>query len=270
MSILDTLINVASASAANRRAFEYTKALQQHQFDLNKQALREYYTNNRYSLVSAGYNPLLAVPGSTAQGFSASASMSPVMPGSSGAGTDEANAVNSALSGKQQRALQREQVEQTKQNTENIKLRNDNQKLQNQKLENEINTSPRTVLSEIITNGETKTGNSALSRLTSLKNSYGLGFIKPRSFIKTNISRVKNMANNVKSSFSANSSVNNGKPFELGIKYFDEPKKKDETIGIWNSKRRLEGRVLSDNEAKKYLSRKSSRDYNKPPKSFPY
>lgn len=212
MSLLDTLLNIASASAANRRAFEYTKALQQHQYDLNQQALKSYYSNHRFSLEQAGYNPLLAVPGSTAQGFSASASMSPVMPGSSGAGTDEVNSAVNAINAHQQRKLVKQQVK-------GAELDNKHKELENTKLENEINTSPRNIISEIIKNGESKTGNSAISRLTALKNSYGLGFIQPRNFVKTTLQRAKNLANQVKSINSAKSAVNNGKPFELKATY---------------------------------------------------
>lgn len=129
MSLLDTLFNIGSSAVANKRAYQYTRDLQQHQYNLNRQALREYYSNNRFSLEQAGYNPLLAVPGSTAQGFSASASMSPVMPGSSGAGTDELNAVNSALSQKEQRKVAKQTVKQSEEHTRSLALDNKKKEL---------------------------------------------------------------------------------------------------------------------------------------------
>lgn len=113
-----TVLGSISSSRAAKRAFEYNKLLQEHQFDLNRQALREYYTNNRYSLTQAGYNPLLALPASTAQGFSANASMSPT---ENDMGQDFAtglNAMNSALTAKQQRKLTKAQEENVKADTD--------------------------------------------------------------------------------------------------------------------------------------------------------
>lgn len=113
-----TLLGSFSSSRAAERAFQYSKELQQHQYDLNRKALREYYANNRYSLTKAGYNPLLAVPGSTAQGFSASASMSPT---ENDMGQDFAtglNAMSSALSAKEQRKLTKAQQENVKADTD--------------------------------------------------------------------------------------------------------------------------------------------------------
>lgn len=164
MSILDTLLNIGSASAANRRAFEYTKALQQHQYDLNRQALREYYSNNRFSLEQAGYNPLLAVPGSTAQGFTAGASMSPVMPGSSGAGTEEINAITSARSAIQNVKNMKEQNKEIKERTRSLEL-------ENKKKELDLKTNPKNIivdklegenLPKFITNGIQKLKNKGI------------------------------------------------------------------------------------------------------------
>lgn len=213
MGLFDSLFNHWSATQQAYLNFEQSKQLQQHQFELNRSALQEYYRNNRISLETAGYNPLLAVPGSTAQGFSASANMGSAPGLGSGIGTDEVNSAVNAINAKQQRKLVKEQVQ-------GVKLDNKNKELQNKKLENEITTSPKNLVTEFIKSGHSPTFNSAISKLTNLKNAYGLQSLQPRNFLKTNISRAKNLVNSIKSGHSARSSVNNGKPFELKATYY--------------------------------------------------
>lgn len=69
-------------------SYNVQKKLMQKQYDLNQQAIKAYYGANRYSLEHAGYNPLLGIPGSTAQGFTAS---------TTGANVDFAGAVKSGI-----------------------------------------------------------------------------------------------------------------------------------------------------------------------------
>lgn len=55
-------------------SFEYSKALQQHQYDLNRLTRQTAFQDTRQSLENAGYNPLLAV-GQQAQGGTFGASL---------------------------------------------------------------------------------------------------------------------------------------------------------------------------------------------------
>lgn len=71
-SLLGGIFGTAGSAMSAALNYNYAKKLQEHQYDLNQNALRSFYTNNRYSLESAGYNPLLGIAGSTAQGFTAS------------------------------------------------------------------------------------------------------------------------------------------------------------------------------------------------------
>ncbi len=50
-----------SSSNSAKKSFEYSKALQQHQYELERQSRQTAYQDTRQSLEAAGYNPLLAV-----------------------------------------------------------------------------------------------------------------------------------------------------------------------------------------------------------------
>ncbi len=52
-----------SSSNSAAKSFEYSKALQQHQYELERQSRKTYYQDARSSLEAANYNPLLAVTG---------------------------------------------------------------------------------------------------------------------------------------------------------------------------------------------------------------
>lgn len=92
--IISSLISAHSARSSSHRAYKYSRLLQEHQYELNRKALREQYQNSRYSLEQAGYNPLLAV-GASAQGVSTGATQSP------SENIDGSAVVNSALSAAQ-------------------------------------------------------------------------------------------------------------------------------------------------------------------------
>lgn len=47
-------------SNSAKKSFEYSKALQQHQYELERQSRQTAFQDTRYSLEQAGYNPLLA------------------------------------------------------------------------------------------------------------------------------------------------------------------------------------------------------------------
>lgn len=71
------LFGAGSSAMSSIMNYQYAKKLQQHQYDLNEKAQRNYWQNARYSTTQAGYNPILAL-GSGTQGFSASSSGVPV------------------------------------------------------------------------------------------------------------------------------------------------------------------------------------------------
>lgn len=50
-----------SSSNSAKKSFEYSKALQQHQYELERKSRQTAYQDTRQSLEEAGYNPLLAV-----------------------------------------------------------------------------------------------------------------------------------------------------------------------------------------------------------------
>lgn len=84
--------NQVSSALNSKRAWKYAQRAMALQDKYNRNFMRDYYTLNRESLTKADYNPLLAVPGSTAQG----AVYSPTMMNSDSDAGDQA--VNSAMS----------------------------------------------------------------------------------------------------------------------------------------------------------------------------
>lgn len=63
-----------SSSNSAKKSFEYSKQLQQHQYDLYRQSRQTAYQDTRQDLEAAGYNPLLAV-GAQSSGISPSAAL---------------------------------------------------------------------------------------------------------------------------------------------------------------------------------------------------
>lgn len=55
------LMNAVMAGHGQYRAYKYNRKLQQHQYELQQQGLREGPTNARQGFVDAGYNPILAL-----------------------------------------------------------------------------------------------------------------------------------------------------------------------------------------------------------------
>lgn len=66
-------LDQASSAINSHRQWKYAKRAMWKQYEINKKAQLEYYSNARKSLTDADYNPLLAV-GNGTQGFSASPS----------------------------------------------------------------------------------------------------------------------------------------------------------------------------------------------------
>lgn len=88
------LLSSASSARSAKRAYKYSRLLQQHQYDLNQQSLRESPTNSRLGYTDAGYNPLMTL-GSNMSGMTPSATMSPT---ENNLGSDVINGLNSAIS----------------------------------------------------------------------------------------------------------------------------------------------------------------------------
>lgn len=149
-------LNQFSSALNSHRAWKYAKKAMALQDKYNRNMIRDYYSLNRESLVNANYNPLLAVPGSTAQG----ASYSPTMMNADSDAGDQA--VNSAISAIQTKSeLKTQKLQQ-----ENLDLQNKHQKLENEKLRNENATSARNIIGNVITGNDDPTVNK-------LKQSYG-------------------------------------------------------------------------------------------------
>lgn len=51
----------ATSADSSLQSYKYSRALQQHQYELNRQTRQTAYQDTRYSLEQAGYNPILAV-----------------------------------------------------------------------------------------------------------------------------------------------------------------------------------------------------------------
>lgn len=96
-----SLAGMVSSAISSRRAYKYAKKLQQHQYNLNQQSLRESPTNARLGYTQAGYNPLMAL-GSNMSGMTPSATMSPTDPDLAGAMNQGINSAMSALQTKSQ------------------------------------------------------------------------------------------------------------------------------------------------------------------------
>lgn len=60
-SLGSSLVSNATAKAAQARAFNYARALQQQQYDLSLKGYKEAPSAQRFGLESAGYNPMLAL-----------------------------------------------------------------------------------------------------------------------------------------------------------------------------------------------------------------
>lgn len=74
MGLFSSLFGNDAANSA-RMSYEYSRQLQQHQYELNRQTRQTAFQDTRHSLVEAGYNPLLAV-GQQSQGGTFGATMS--------------------------------------------------------------------------------------------------------------------------------------------------------------------------------------------------
>ena len=66
MGLFSSLFGDSGANSA-RMSYEYSKALQKHQYELNRKTRQTAFQDTRQSLEEAGYNPLLAV-GQQSQG----------------------------------------------------------------------------------------------------------------------------------------------------------------------------------------------------------
>lgn len=141
--------NQISSAVNSKRAWKYAQKSMALQDQYNRNMIEDYYSLNRRSLTKANYNPLLAIPWSTAQGSGYSPTM---MNADSDAGDQ---AVNSAISSIQTRSELKTQKLQQK----NLDLQNEHQKLENEKLRNENATSARNVIGNIITGNDDPTVN---------------------------------------------------------------------------------------------------------------
>lgn len=95
--LIGSSIGYARSKSMQANAYNYARALQQQQYDLQQQALREGYTNARQGLESAGLNPILASSNGFGSNFGTISGGTPVSAPSYGddlgfGGTASANA----------------------------------------------------------------------------------------------------------------------------------------------------------------------------------
>lgn len=234
-ALVTGLMNSAGAAVSAAQNYKYSKKLQEHQYDLNRKALREQFANTRYSLESAGYNPLLAV-GSSAQGFSAGASASGGDLSSVGS-----DAVNSAIQAKQANA----NIKNLEETNNKLKEETESVKLDNKLKRKELDTSPRGVISDIV-RGES---NPTVDFIKKVGNKLG---INTNSAVKS-VSKPNIPVGTVK--------LHNDKPYvQKGV-----PRSVIKQFNSANSANKF--RIMSDSEAFRYKG--SKRQYQRPPRQLP-
>lgn len=96
--LINNAISYAQSRSNQRRAYNYARMLQEHQYDLTQRGYREGSSNIRYGLEKAGFNPMLAVNGGNAVGSANVAGGTPV----SANQPDSVDAVNNAMMVRQQ------------------------------------------------------------------------------------------------------------------------------------------------------------------------
>lgn len=96
--LINNAISYAQSRSNQRRAYNYARMLQEHQYDLTQRGYREGSSNIRYGLEKAGFNPMLAVNGGNAVGSANVAGGTPV----SANQPDGVDAVNNAMMVRQQ------------------------------------------------------------------------------------------------------------------------------------------------------------------------
>lgn len=96
--LINNAISYAQSRSNQRRAYNYARLLQEHQYDLTQRGYREGSSNIRYGLEKAGFNPMLAVNGGNAVGSGNVAGGTPV----SANQPDSVDLVNNAMMVRQQ------------------------------------------------------------------------------------------------------------------------------------------------------------------------
>lgn len=137
--------NQVSSAINSSRAWKYAQRAMALQDTYNRNMIRDYYSLNRESLTKANYNPLLAVPGTTAQGANYSPTM---MNADSDAGDQAVNSAMSAMSNRANIENINEQTEKTKEEKKGIEL--DNRLKQKQ-----LNTDPKAIISDMFEGNDT-------------------------------------------------------------------------------------------------------------------
>lgn len=140
MEGITAAIGGASSSLTALMNYQYAKKLMDKQYKYNLKTLRNAPSASREGFVNAGYNPLMAL-GSNQTGFSAN---------SSGVGADLTSGlesgVNSALAMKENKATLKKLDAETK----GIETTTKGIELDNKIKEKELNTSPKSIISDYV------------------------------------------------------------------------------------------------------------------------
>ena len=96
--LINNAISYSQSRSNQRRAYNYARLLQEHQYDLTQRGYREGSSNIRYGLEKAGFNPMLAVNGGNAVGSANVAGGTPVTANQ----PDSVDLVNNAMMVRQQ------------------------------------------------------------------------------------------------------------------------------------------------------------------------
>lgn len=152
--------NQISSAISSSRQWKYVRKQMYLQDALNRNYTRDSYSLMRQGLSQAGYNPLLALGSSAQQAlYSGSASAT-----DSDVGDQAVNSALNAQNFKHQNKLLKEQ-------SEGQELINKHQELENKKLEAELTTSPKNIITEILNNDKNGTLSKVSNRYNQIKQS---------------------------------------------------------------------------------------------------
>lgn len=174
-----SIFSSVSSKRAAKRAYNYSRKLQEHQYDLNQRSLLESPSNSRKGYVDAGYNPLLAL-GNNMSGMTPSATMTPT---ENNLASDVASGVNSAVAMKQadaqirnvnaNSALQAEQAMTEQSKRTNYEFQNAMLDVQKHLADKDLSTYDRRFYSNLyeqFQRAENFRANSAVSRMNAQTN----------------------------------------------------------------------------------------------------
>ena len=264
-------LNQASSAINSSRQWKYTRRAMEYQDQLNRAFNQWSLENNpsfsRKGYVDAGYNPLLAL------GSQITSQTGPTGPSASLSDSDQGTeAINSAMDAKRLK----NESDTTDATVKKIDEERKGIELDNRLKKKQLNTDPKAVVSDLLEGNDTP----VTKIIKKIGQKVGVGTGEINSAISSNNYVPKVIKLHDGKPYLGNGKTKQKIPKSV-ISKFDKlehsavsSKKKDENIGIWNSKQTVRGYYLSDDEEKRLLNThktySKSRNYNRPPKSIPY